>query len=401
MNPRLFVLTDITSTQAGVREPDDAQSMVRLLHYANEIDLEGLCATSNMGHGQLCRPELIHQVIDAYAKDYPGLKRHGEFPKPEALKQAVHAGQPVAGPKVAVEQSIGQGKATDASQYLIARALLDDPRPLWVAVWGGTADLAQALWTLENDHPKADLDRFYAKVRVHAIADQDSTAAYLRERYPRLFYARRRMAMRGMYRDGDMTLTDADWVTKHVNQSGSTLGKLYPNYHGGDIWSKVQGVKEGDTPSFLSLIANGLCDVTDPAWSPTWSGWGGRLKGEGLRWEDAESPLAKPADKHPTTASVYQWRPAYQPDFAARLQWATQANPPKPPVIQVERSGNTLKASADQKVTWRWWVDLGEAKLANETTPEVTVTPTRGPVHVIAEARNGHGLHRYARVQLK
>ena len=56
---RLFVLTDITSLTPRVREPDDGQSMVRLLLYSNEIDIEGLAATSNLGHGQVCRPELI------------------------------------------------------------------------------------------------------------------------------------------------------------------------------------------------------------------------------------------------------------------------------------------------------------------------------------------------------
>ena len=39
--PRVVVLTDITN------EPDDEQSMVRLLVYSNEFDIEGLIATSS------------------------------------------------------------------------------------------------------------------------------------------------------------------------------------------------------------------------------------------------------------------------------------------------------------------------------------------------------------------
>lgn len=38
---RLFVLTDITN------EPDDQESLVRLLVYANEYDLEGIVATTS------------------------------------------------------------------------------------------------------------------------------------------------------------------------------------------------------------------------------------------------------------------------------------------------------------------------------------------------------------------
>ena len=39
---RLFVLTDIEN------EPDDAQSLVRLLTYANHFDIESLVATTSI-----------------------------------------------------------------------------------------------------------------------------------------------------------------------------------------------------------------------------------------------------------------------------------------------------------------------------------------------------------------
>ena len=50
--PRLVVLTDISSLTAGVAEPDDGQSLIRLMLYANEFDIEGLIATSNLGTGR-------------------------------------------------------------------------------------------------------------------------------------------------------------------------------------------------------------------------------------------------------------------------------------------------------------------------------------------------------------
>ena len=43
---RVIVMTDISSIQAGVNEPDDTQSLVRFLLYSNEFDIEGLIATS-------------------------------------------------------------------------------------------------------------------------------------------------------------------------------------------------------------------------------------------------------------------------------------------------------------------------------------------------------------------
>ena len=39
-----IVITDISSMQPGILEPDDTQSMIRFLLYANEVDIEGLIA---------------------------------------------------------------------------------------------------------------------------------------------------------------------------------------------------------------------------------------------------------------------------------------------------------------------------------------------------------------------
>src|SRR4051812_2219503 len=104
--PRLIVLTDISSLQAGVAEPDDGQSMIRLMLHANDLELEGLVATSNMGHGQVVRPDLIRQVVEAYGRVQPQLVRHdGRYPPARALAEVIKPGQPVAGPKVPVERS--------------------------------------------------------------------------------------------------------------------------------------------------------------------------------------------------------------------------------------------------------------------------------------------------------
>jgi hypothetical protein len=113
-------------------------------------------------------------------------------------------------------------------------------------------------------------------------------------------------------------------VERHIKGHGP-LGDLYPNYNGGDIFSshlgKVQGIKEGDTPSYLGLIANGLNLGADPAWGD----WGGRCDpqpGSPNRWVDAVDPLPGfEQDPLPQMASVYRWRPDFQADFQARLDW--------------------------------------------------------------------------------
>lgn len=339
--PRLVVLTDVSSLIAGEAEPDDGQSLIRLMLYANDFEIEALVASSNMGHGKRVRPDLIEQVIDAYAQVQPSLVRHDRrYPPSERLRAFVRAGQPQAGPDIALEQSVGEARHTAASRWLIDVVDRDDPRPVWVLVWGGSADLAQALWSVRAERRPDELARFVSKLRVHAINDQDSTGPWLRTQFPDLWMITQQRAYRGMYRGGDESLVRSDWVRTHVHGHGA-LGDLYPDYRGGDIFSQrlgpVRGIKEGDTPSFLALVPNGLA-VDD---HPEWGSWGGRFErqraGRPHFVDVADSDLLDQNDPDPRMSSVYRWRPAYQADFAARLDWCIK--PPgdanHPPVVVV------------------------------------------------------------------
>src|SRR4051812_11675898 len=141
---RLIVLTDIGSLRAGVAEPDDGQSMIRLMLYTNELDVEGLIATSNLGHGQAARPDLIRRVVDAYGAARPNLLKHdGRYPPAAVLAGGIAAGQPIAGRELPVAASVGGGKDTEGSTRIIRVVDAQDPRPVWVTIWGGSADLAQ------------------------------------------------------------------------------------------------------------------------------------------------------------------------------------------------------------------------------------------------------------------
>ena len=172
--PRVVVLTDISSLTSGVREPDDGQSLIRLLLYSNDLDVAALIASSSLGHGQVVRPELIHDVVDAYGHVHANLLLHDtRYPSAQMLHTLVGAGQPVAGRNVPVAASIGHGKDTDASRRIVEVVDRPDPRPVWVLIWGGSADLAQALWHVRATRSPAERDAFVAQLRVHAIYDQE------------------------------------------------------------------------------------------------------------------------------------------------------------------------------------------------------------------------------------
>lgn len=321
--PRLFVLTDIAN------EPDDEESMVRLLVYANEFDLEGLVATTSTHLRNRTRVDLIHRQLDAYAQVRPNLLKHASgFPTTESLRAVAAAGQPAYG-----MASVGEGKRTAGSRLLLAAADKADERPLWVGVWGGANTLAQALFDARNERSAADLDRLVAKLRVYTISDQDDAGPWLRREFPKLFYIVSpggnygRATWSGIagcrhYKNGPghkFHLVDNPWLEENVIKNHGPLGALYP---------RVAYIMEGDTPSFLGLINNGL------GWhiSPAYGGWGGRYV---LHQPDGETrPIwtnnqdsrdTVTADNGQTEctdmATIWRWREHFQHDFAARMDW--------------------------------------------------------------------------------
>ena len=230
--PRLAVLTDIGA------DPDDQQSMIRLMVYANEFDLELLIATGAGTPGEMkeaiTRPELIRQIVDAYGEVLPNLQRHAAgWPTAESLHERVMSGNPHRG-----RQYVGAGHDTPASRALIARidAGTSDRR-LNITIWGGQTDLAQALWRVKQDRGTAGLAAFVRKLRVYDIGDQDRIADWMRAEFPGMHYILakapagrdfRDAVYRGMYLTGDASLTSRAWIDEHVRSRGP-LGASVPD----------------------------------------------------------------------------------------------------------------------------------------------------------------------------
>lgn len=203
--PRLLVLTDIGG------DPDDQQSLVRLLVHANEFKLEGLIASASGTPGELkkavVKPELIREQIDAYEKVFPNLTNHAEgFPSPAHLRSITKAGNPMRG-----RNAIGEGNSTEGSRFIIEVATRHDARPLNIAIWGGQTDLAQACWDVRDMSGLDGLQRFLSRIRVHDIADQDGIFDWMNDEFKFPFYVlnkaepghdKREAVFRGMYLGG-------------------------------------------------------------------------------------------------------------------------------------------------------------------------------------------------------
>lgn len=442
--PRVFVLTDIEN------EPDDAMSMVRFLVYANQYDIEGLAATTSIHQQKRVAPERIREIAEAYGKVRDNLEKHQPgFPTGEFILSKITEGLPEYG-----MTAVGKGKDSPASEALIKAVDRNDPRPLWVTAWGGPNVLAQALWKVKNTRSSEELTKFVSKLRVYTISDQDDSGPWLRKEFPNLFYivspgfnaggAYHFATWSGISGDyfharcdgADFTLVTNEWLDSNIRRKGP-LGAEYPRW---------EYLMEGDTPSFLNLINNGLSYPEHPEWG----GWGGRYEFYTPRmqkwflypetrpfWSDAnDEVLGTDSRWHDGNhETIWRWREACQNDFAARMDWTIQniekAN--HPPVVKLDHQ-NQFDATPGERINlsalacsdpdndalsyeWFYYSEAGTFTVSNARSGqpleiknfdqpkawfEVPITrvmpPGKGTIHIIL-AVTDHGKPRLTRYQ--
>ncbi|MFN7927984.1 MAG: DUF1593 domain-containing protein [Blastocatellia bacterium] len=164
--PRVVILTDMGN------EPDDQMSFVRLLLYSNEIDFEALVATTSTWQKNKVQPETMKKIVAAYGEVRANLLKHAPgWPEAAALDALVMSGQTAYG-----MAAVGPDKRTAGAEAIIRAADKNDPRPLWISLWGGANTLAQALQHVKATRSPAEVDKLIAKLRVYTISDQDDAA---------------------------------------------------------------------------------------------------------------------------------------------------------------------------------------------------------------------------------
>lgn len=429
--PRLVVLTDIGG------DPDDRQSMIRLMTYANEFDIEGLIASSTHPEGRPdthhTRADLIRRIVEAYGQVQPSLRAHDpQYPEADKLLAVIRSGSVPRG-----LDGVGDSCDTEASELIIDVVDRGDSRPVNLTFWGGQADFAQALWRVRADRGAEGLKTFVARLRVYDIGDQDGIQPWIMEQFPGLFYILNKApngldtrlgTYPGMYLEGDESLTSRDWIDRHVLLNHGPLGALYPTR----TWTSPNPhatMKEGDTPSWFYFLPNGL---SGPA-HPGWGGWGGRFTRRA--GDDTYRGAADTVDGVLSArATVWRWRDAYQRDFQARMDWCVkppdQASHPPVVVLNGDESGEVVIVPAARRqevklsaassrdpdggeLSFRWWMypEAGtypgrvELQDADKIEAQLTVPPDASGtnIHVIVEATSSGSppLTRYRRAVVR
>jgi hypothetical protein len=465
VKPRVVITAD--------PELDDNNTIIRAILYSSDVKFEGLVYTSSQFHWRgdwkgstqyipareytrlgLCpctswrfSPDehFVDNIVDAYAKVYRNLRVHDpNYPSPAELKSKIKWGN--------VDFDGDFSKDTDGSNLIKSLLLEDQAGPLYVTAQGGENTIARALKSIYDQYAKtpeweAIREKVTRKLIIIPSGDQDGTgAAYIHPNWPGVreydfsginfgYVAQNQLAPEVK------PYFTPEWTQENVTARGP-LGALYRVWGDGKqmvkgdrtdyfglsgyaseqlkqmgymVWMPPQPkgsfLGEGDTPTFINLIGNGLRAYENPLWG----GWGGRMhlgaaafslfgtpqpplpadttgvaRGLAPSGSDANKPVGAKKDPPidisnfhfptvpPRTAAINaRFLAAAQNDFAVRMQWSVtpkfgDAN--HPPIVRINgplaitaHPGSTVQLQGEVsdpdhnavKVTWWQYNDAG------------------------------------------
>lgn len=437
LKPRLVVLTDIAPADL---EPDDQESLIRLLAHADLYEIEAIVATTgwNVGNYPVAWMDTIFNTLGAYEKDLPNLMKRSEqtsflpigqenqkqyigyWPSIDYLRSRVMLGSSKTGPKV-----LGENNRSKGSDMIIQLADEADDRPIWISVWGGGNTLAQAIWQVKQTRPDKEFKEFLHKLRVYTVTDQD-LSYHDRGKYELSSH----MWMRQLCGKELFFMWDESaWQTQ--NAIGSSSWNEYAQHiqgHGnlGARYPKNKYGVEGDTPSYLQSLPNGLhnpSNVNEIGWAGYYV-WDNTLDRQTQCYTNTTPEIKRISQKY-----EHYFYPAIFANFAARMDWAKEGKGNRNPIAVVNGKQGLdaiqLKAKAGQTVAldatrsydpdgdalgYKWWVMPesgsypGDVAVADASKPQASLTlpadAAGHTIHVICEITdNGeHTLTAYRRV---
>ena len=428
LKPRLVVCTDIAPADV---EPDDMESMVRLMAYADLFEIEALITSV----GWNCDPyplewaQYLQRVVNAYRQDVPNLmKRSGQkkfmsikqenksqsigyWPSADYIASRVVMGSERGGIKV-----IGEGNDSKGSELLIQLADEADERPIYVAAWGGANTLAQAIWRVKQTRSADELERFVRKFRIYTITDQDMQYSMRMDRaYSSHMWLRKEFqdCLQFIWDEGtwqeQCELGKRNWqLHKDHIQGKGALGHEYPTYKWG---------VEGDTPSFLYVMPNGLNDPEDPHQA----GWAGYHE-RGLCADSLTNAWTSWRDPVRSISVGYKTRfyPDEISDFMARMQWADEGIGNRNPQVIINgckglspihihvKAGESIRLDAlksfdpdGDKLSFNWWqqTEIGQTIVAigqpdqSVATIQIPSDAKNDTIHIICEVHDNGPFH--------
>jgi hypothetical protein len=370
----------LIETDAG-GDPDDEQSLVRFLLYANEWDIEGIIANrpeARLGENKNVERSglgIVRRLLTAYGQCRTNLVQHDPgYPKLDYLWQRTVAGYTT---------------SDDAVNLIIAALDKPDPRPLWYSDWGtdlgaATNNLKRALDKVLQERGPAGYTKFKSRLRLSSSDKFDRHTTDIEP--PFAFWVdtwRPEMNGRRWYHRLSALTSKAGGfdIERDARTGHGPLGALYPT-------NTTHWCKEGDTASFLYLIPTGLGDPTEPSWG-SWAGRYGlneNLLGKHYYWANQFDAWNGTTNRDNTLA---RWAVHLQNDFKARLDWCVNdfAHANHPPVARVRGPlRRTVVSGEEIALDARASTDPDGHKLVFEWTAYPEAGNYRGPAVEVQQA---------------
>lgn len=304
----------IVETDAG-GDPDDEQSLVRFLLYANELHVGGIIANrARARDGENRNVErtglgIVQRLIRAYGQCHTNLYKHdSRYPTADWL-----LGRTVA----------GYADVDDGVRLIINEALFNGP--VWFMNWGTDAGsapscLKRALdWVLSEHGPE-----FYAKLKGQIrLASDDQFGDHTFKIDPPfpIWVDTFRPPIDGKrwYHQFSAITANAGGfhLLRDVLNDHGPLGALYPT-------NTTHWQKEGDSGTFLYLLPTGMNNPDQPGWG-SWAGrYGPRdgATGKPYFWANQLDAWNGTTNRDNT---LRRWAAQLQNDFRARLDWCVKS----------------------------------------------------------------------------
>ena len=333
-----YVDEDIHPNDPETGDPDDLQSLVRFLLYANEFRIEGIIASSErIDDGEtriwLNRDYTVQRVIDKYDEVDENLRLHDPaYPTADFLRSKVRKGF-----SCPEGSSLpGPGKDTPGSD-LIIEVVDASSEVLWFLDWVGQPqqfELSQALWKVRQQRTPAQAAEFLSKIRaIYTVVSREGPGGWLRDQFPTLFLVgpgyiinktinssnpfggMGRYSMKG----ADTSIWNTAWADQHVRTGHGALGRLLPTHTN----HQRPGLQDYDSRTFFQLLHQGLGDAADPAMG-NWGGRYERVTGTN-HWAPAQDD--HPGSGNPSQRVFYtvgRYQHAMQAEFQARMDWCVK-----------------------------------------------------------------------------
>lgn len=313
-------------------DPDDEASMTRFFLYLNEWDVEALIGSRGRKSSRLdvSAKDRLLQYIDDYESVYSNLLVHKDgYPSPDYLRT----------------RTLQYDDGDLARDFIISVIDKPDPRPVYISNWGtGAGDdydietaLKRALDHVMTTRSKADYTAFIGKIRYSQI-----------DRYDRV--GKTHLANMPFHLDITDEMDGGRWYWRWrpitEKAGGFDIKNDILNDHG-PLCANYTIQKEGDTPTFMFWIRNGLGDFNHP----DWGGWSGRYSlHSGNAWEPDQRDTWNGSTNRDNT--LKRFADHIQMDFAARADWCItdtyeEANHEPVPFLQ----GNGSQQIFQQDVT--------------------------------------------------